>query len=247
VILNKVDLEVRPGEIVGLIGPNGAGKTTLMNVVSGHLAATGGSVRLFGRTVTSLAPDQRSHLGLGRNFQEARLFPGLTVRDALRVALASRQRSGLLSAAVVAPWTRMTEQRAAEKVDEIIALLNLGAWADTLTGELSTGTRRVCEIATQLAAQPKVLLLDEPTAGLAQRDAEAFGPLLRQVRESLGCSVLVIEHDMPLLMGLCDRVYALAGGQVIACGAPEEIRRNEHVVSSYLGTNEVAVARSGAR
>ncbi len=247
VILSDVDLEVRTGEIVGLIGPNGAGKTTLMNVVSGHLAATAGSVRVFGRAVTNLAPDQRAHLGLGRNFQEARLFPGLTVREALRVALASRQRSSLLSSAVAAPWSRMTERRAKATVEEIISTLNLEPWADTLTGELSTGTRRVCEIATQLAAAPKVLLLDEPTAGLAQRDAEAFGPLLRQVRDSLGCSVLVIEHDMPLLMGLCDRVYALSGGRVIASGSPEEIRHNELVVSSYLGTNEIAVARSGAR
>lgn len=247
VILQGVDLHVQPGEIVGLIGPNGAGKTTLMNVVSGHLAATGGTVSLFGRTVTKLAPDQRAHLGLGRNFQEARLFPGLTVREALRVALASRQRSSLLSAAIVAPWNRMSERQANAKADEIITMLGLEAWADTLTGELSTGTRRICEIATQLAAAPKVLLLDEPTAGLAQRDAEAFGPLLRQLRDTLQCSVLVIEHDMPLLMGLCDRVYALAGGQVIACGTPEEIRKDEHVVSSYLGTNEVAVVRSGAR
>jgi ABC-type branched-subunit amino acid transport system ATPase component/ABC-type branched-subunit amino acid transport system permease subunit len=246
VILHGVDLEVRPGEIVGLIGPNGAGKTTLMNVVSGHLPATGGEVRLFGRIVTRFAPDQRAHLGLGRNFQEARLFPGLTVREALRVALASRHRSSLLSTAVLAPWTRMSERNAHIRAEEIIELLGLEAWADTLTGELSTGTRRVCEIATQLAAAPRMLLLDEPTAGLAQRDAEAFGPLLRRVRDTLLCSVLVIEHDMPLLMGLCDRVYALAGGQVIASGSPQEIRANDLVISSYLGTNEVAVARSGA-
>ncbi|HVV74548.1 MAG TPA: branched-chain amino acid ABC transporter permease/ATP-binding protein [Mycobacteriales bacterium] len=244
-ILHDVDLEIGPGEIVGLIGPNGAGKTTLMNVVSGHLPATGGTVSLFGQPVTSLAPDKRSRLGLGRNFQEARLFPGLQVWEALRVALARRQGSGLLSAAVSAPWTRMTERRARAQAEEIIESLGLQTWTETLTGELSTGTRRVCELATQLAAAPRMLLLDEPTAGLAQREAEAFGPLLKQVRESLQCSVLVIEHDMPLLMSLCDRVYAVAGGQVIASGTPDEVRANELVVATYLGTSDVAIERSG--
>ncbi|HWC36576.1 MAG TPA: ATP-binding cassette domain-containing protein [Mycobacteriales bacterium] len=245
-ILYDVDLEVGPGEIVGLIGPNGAGKTTLMNVVSGHLAASSGTVSLFGQPVTGVPPSRRAHLGLGRNFQEARLFPGLTVSEALRVSLAQHERVGTIGAAVAAPWSRMTERRAAARAAEIIEALGLQEWAGTLTGELSTGTRRVCELATQLAAAPRVLLLDEPTAGLAQREAEAFGPLLKQVRDSLQCSVLVIEHDMPLLMSLCDRVYALAGGQVISCGTPEEVRSNDLVVATYLGTSDVAIKRSGA-
>jgi ABC-type branched-subunit amino acid transport system ATPase component len=202
-------------------------------------------VRLLGVPVTDLSPHRRARLGLGRNFQEARLFPGLRVWEALRVALARRQRAGLIAAAVAAPWVRLSERRARARAEQIIATLGLQDWTDTLTGELSTGTRRVCELATQLAAAPRVLLLDEPTAGLAQREAEAFGPLLRQVRDSLQCSVLVIEHDMPLLMSVCDRVYALAGGQVIASGTPDEVQANELVVATYLGTSDVAIQRSG--
>src|SRR5213075_3377599 len=114
----------------------------------------------------------------------------------------------------------------------------LGPWADSLTSELSTGTRRICDLAAQVAAEPKLLLLDEPTAGVAQREAEAFGPLLRRIRDELDCSVLIVEHDMPLLMGLCDRVYALEAGSVIAEGTPEEIRDDVRVIGSYLGTDE---------
>jgi ABC-type branched-subunit amino acid transport system ATPase component/ABC-type branched-subunit amino acid transport system permease subunit len=244
-VLSDIDLAVGPGEIVGLIGPNGAGKTTLMNVISGQHEADGGTIRLLGREVTRLGPDQRAHLGLGRNFQEARLFPGLTTHEALRVALAGRQRVGLLSALVSAPWVTMTERRARARVDEVMEAMGLAPWADTLTGDLSTGTRRICELAAQVIAGPKVLLLDEPTAGVAQREAEAFVPLLRRIRADLDCSILIIEHDMPLLMGICDRVYALANGQVLMSGTPEEVRSDPRVIATYLGRSDVAIRRSG--
>ncbi|HEX4862450.1 MAG TPA: branched-chain amino acid ABC transporter permease/ATP-binding protein [Acidimicrobiales bacterium] len=245
--LDDVNLEVAAGEIVGLIGPNGAGKTTLMDVISGQLSPDAGTVALFGRPVTALSPDQRAHLGLGRNFQEARLFPGLTTREALRVALARGHRVSLLSALVGAPWAAMSEARARRRVHEVIEAMGLGAWADTLTGELSTGTRRICELAAQIVAGPRVLLLDEPTAGVAQREAEAFGPLLRRIRDQLDCSILIVEHDMPLLMGVCDRIYALASGTVLANGTPEEVRDDPQVITSYLGTDGVAAERSGRR
>jgi ABC-type branched-subunit amino acid transport system ATPase component len=116
-----------------------------------------------------------------------------------------------------------------------------------LTADLSTGTRRICDLTVQVAGKAKVLLLDEPTAGVAQRETEAFGPLLRRVRDELDCAIVIVEHDMPLLMGLCDRVYAMVQGQVIAEGTPEEIRRDPRVVASYLGTDETAIARSGKR
>jgi ABC-type multidrug transport system ATPase subunit len=127
----------------------------------------------------------------------------------------------------------------------IIDRLGLSPWAHTLTSQLSTGTRRICDLSAQVASRPRVLLLDEPTAGVAQREAEAFGPLLRRVRDELDCAILIVEHDMPLLMGLCDRIYALELGQVIASGTPEEIRANPAVIASYLGTDEVAITRSG--
>jgi ABC-type branched-subunit amino acid transport system ATPase component len=125
--------------------------------------------------------------------------------------------------------------------------MGLTPWADQLTGDLSTGTRRICDLTVQLAGRPKVLLLDEPTAGVAQRETEVFGPLLRRLRDELDCAIVIVEHDMPLLMGLCDRVYALEQGQVIAEGTPEEIRADPRVVASYLGTDEAAIARSGGR
>ena len=148
---------------------------------------------------------------------------------------------------VAAPWARRSERRTRAAADEIIARFGLAPWADARASELSTGTRRICDLAAQVAAEPKLILLDEPTAGVAQREAEAFGPLLRQIRDELDCSVLIVEHDMPLLMGLCDRIYAMEAGQVIAEGTPDEIRNDPRVVASYLGTKDAAITRSGVK
>ena len=245
VALDEPDIVVRPGEIVGLIGTNGAGKTTLMNVISGVLTPDRGSVTLFGNEVVDLAPDFRAAFGLARSFQDATLFAGLTVRETIQVALAQRHKVGILGAMVSAPWVRNSERRTRHAADDIIARFGLTNWADARTSELSTGTRRICDLAAQVATRPKLILLDEPTAGVAQREAEAFGPLLRQIRDELDCSVLIVEHDMPLLMGLCDRIYALEAGTVIADGSPDEIRNDPRVVASYLGSEDVAISRSG--
>ena len=247
VALDDPTLSVVPGEIVGLIGPNGAGKTTLMNVVSGVLRPDRGSVKVYGREVSDLPPDFRAAFGVARTFQDARLFGGLTVTETLQVAMAYHQRVGMVSAMLASPWAQVAEVRTRQTADEIVERFGLGAWADTLTSELSTGTRRICDLAAQVAAGPQLLLLDEPTAGVAQREAEAFGPLLRRIREELDCSVLIVEHDMPLLMGLCDRVYAMEAGRVIAEGTPVEIRNNPRVIESYLGSGETAIRRSGQR
>ncbi|MHB8464166.1 MAG: ABC transporter permease subunit [Acidimicrobiales bacterium] len=243
--LDEPDIVVRRGEIVGLIGTNGAGKTTLMNVISGLLRPDSGSVSLFGTEVIDLAPDFRAAFGLARSFQDASLFAGLTVTETIQVAIAQHHKVGALSAMVSAPWVRGTERRTRREAEEAVTRFGLDAWADARTSELSTGTRRICDLAAQVAAKPKLILLDEPTAGVAQREAEAFGPLLRQIRDDLDCSVLIVEHDMPLLMGLCDRIYALEAGAVIAEGTPEEIRDDPRVVASYLGTEESAITRSG--
>jgi len=245
VALDGPDIVVNSGEIVGLIGTNGAGKTTLMNVISGVIRPDHGSVQIFGHEVVDLAPDFRAPFGAARSFQDASLFAGLTVRETIQVALAQRHKLGILSAMVAAPWVRRTESRMRRDADEIIGRFGLTAWADARTSELSTGTRRICDLAAQVATAPQLILLDEPTAGVAQREAEAFRPLLRQIRDELDCSVLIVEHDMPLLMGLCDRIYAMESGTVIAEGTPDEIRVNQRVVASYLGTDQTAITRSG--
>jgi len=204
-------------------------------------------VCLFGAEVVDLPPDIRAACGLSRSFQDASLFAGLTVVETLEVAIGQRHKVGVVSAMVAAPWVRTSERRIRREATEIVSRFGLEPWADTRTSELSTGTRRVCELAAQVAAKPKVVLLDEPTAGVAQREAEAFGPLLRKIRDELDCAVLIVEHDMTLLMGLCDRMYALEAGRVIAEGTPEEIRHNPRVVASYLGTEETAITRSGKK
>lgn len=244
--LDGVSLQVGAGEIVGLIGTNGAGKSTLLNVISGVHAPSSGRVLLAGRDVTSAAPELRASLGLGRTFQSASLFPGLTVLETVEAVIGARRKVGVLSAMVRAPWAVRTERQVAEEAAAIVERFGLASFADTLTGALSTGTRRICALATQIAARPTVLVLDEPTAGVAQREAEAFGPLLRRIRDELGCSIVIVEHDMPLLMALCDRVYAMERGAVIREGTPEEVRTDPAVVASYLGTDSVAIGRSGS-
>jgi ABC-type branched-subunit amino acid transport system ATPase component/branched-subunit amino acid ABC-type transport system permease component len=243
--LQGATIKVGPREIVGLIGPNGAGKTTLMNVISGLARPDNGSVRLFGHEVAGRPPDLRARYGLARSFQDASLFAGLTVTETVQVAMGQQTKTYLLPAMVGAPWVRSAERRSRQRALEIVEAFGLAPWGDALTSELSTGMRRICDLAAQVSTEPRLLLLDEPTAGVAQREAEAFGPLVRRIREDLDCSILVIEHDMPMLMGLCDRVYAMDAGLVIADGTPHEIREDPAVIASYLGTDVAAFGRSG--
>jgi ABC-type branched-subunit amino acid transport system ATPase component/ABC-type branched-subunit amino acid transport system permease subunit len=243
--LADVSIQVGRGEIVGLIGPNGAGKTTLLNVISGARQPNGGRVRIFGEEVAGLPPEYRSVFGLARSFQDARLFPGLTVAETVQVAMSGHNRVGFLSSTVGAPWARAVNRSTRDEALKLLERLNLAEWADVPTAHLSTGTRRICDLAAQVASEPKLLLLDEPTAGIAQREVEVFPPLLRRIRDELGCAILIVEHDMPMLMELCDRVYAMDLGQVIAEGTPEEIRADPLVISSYLGTDESAISRTG--
>ena len=245
--LGGVELELRDGEILGLIGHNGAGKTTLLDCVSGFLSIDGGRVRLRGQDVTEWAPHERARGGLGRSFQDALLFPTLTVAETVAVARERHLESrDMVAAAFSLPASYESEIAVSEKVEELVALMGLDAFHDKLTGELSTGTRRIVDLACVLAQEPKVLLLDEPSGGVAQRETEALGPLLQRVREKAGCSIMVIEHDMPLLSAVCDRMIALELGMVIAEGTPTEVLEHPQVIESYLGTDEAAVNRSGA-
>ncbi|HZQ26233.1 MAG TPA: ABC transporter ATP-binding protein [Acidimicrobiales bacterium] len=244
-VLTDVSIDVGPGEIVGLIGPNGAGKTTLFDCLSGFVPGTG-RIWVDGREVTALAPHRRARAGLGRSFQDARLYHSLTVFDTLRVAAETRVRPAPVVLAMAnAPASRRAEAETTALALEHLEVLGLQPYRDKLVRELSTGTRRIVDLAGLLLQGPAVVLLDEPSSGIAQKEVEALRPLLLSLRDRTGCSILLIEHDMPLLLGLADRVYALETGVVIAEGAPDEVVHDPEVVRSYLGTDATAIERSG--
>ncbi|HET6911101.1 MAG TPA: MFS transporter [Mycobacteriales bacterium] len=244
--VDGVSLHVDPGEIVGLIGANGAGKTTLFDLVSGNVAVDSGRIQLAGRDVTRSRPDQRALAGLGRSFQDAALFPSLTVRETIALAHDRKlQCRDAISAALALPDQRVEEHLLRARVDELIDLVGIGAFADKFVSELSTGSRRIVDLACSIAHDPVVLLLDEPSSGIAQREAEALGPLLLSIRDATGMAMIVIEHDMPLIAAVSDRMYAMEVGRVIAEGPPASVMTDPRVVSSYLGSDTAAIERSG--
>ncbi|HUZ44857.1 MAG TPA: ATP-binding cassette domain-containing protein [Acidimicrobiales bacterium] len=245
--VDGVSLEVASGAILGLIGPNGAGKTTIFDAISGLVKAEG-KVLLAGVDISSASPERRGRARLGRSFQDARLFPSLTVAETLAVAFERHIRAtDVISTALRAPWVVRAERKIRTRVDELIDLMGLGAFRDKFISELSTGSRRVVDLAATLAHDPLVLLLDEPSSGIAQREAEALGPLLLRIRDQTGASLLVVEHDMPLITSVSDEILALETGRVITRGRPEDVLSDPQVIASYLGTDAAAVARSGHR
>jgi branched-chain amino acid transport system ATP-binding protein len=223
VALDDVSLEAEPGCITGLIGPNGAGKTTLFNVITGLLPPNSGRVTLDGRDVTRLNPTKRARRGLARTFQRLELFSLLSVRENIRVAADIRKgyaRDGSDPARVV---------------EEIITRVGLEAVADARVDSLPTGQCRLVELGRSLATRPKVLLLDEPASGQDDRETEQFAGLLRQLAGE-GMAVVLVEHDVSLVMAVCEHVNVLDFGRVIATGTPAEIQQNEAVLAAYLGT-----------
>lgn len=236
-VLHGVDLVLRPGEIVGLVGANGAGKTTLLDVLSGHRRLDGGEIEVLGRPVATLDAPARSRLGLGRTFQDGRSYPNLTVRDAIAVA-AERHVTDRnpVHAMLRLPGAVAAEQAVAEAVEGAIADLGLAPWRDAFVGDLSTGTKRVVELASVLVNRPRVLLLDEPTAGLAEREVEAFAPMLRALVERLGCGVVLVEHDLGLVGAVSDTLVVLELGLVVAAGPPPVVLRDEVAMRSWTGS-----------
>ena len=244
--VSDVSFEVAPREIVGIIGPNGAGKTTLFDLISGFIPAEAGRVFLGGRELTDASSTARAAAGLGRSFQDARLFPELTVQETLAVATERFVRSrGMLAAALRLPQTFDSEQQVAARVDELLEMMGLNQYRHSFIRELSTGTRRVVDLACQVAHRPTVILLDEPSSGIAQREVEALAPVLLRLRDEMGASLIVIEHDMPLISSISDRLIALDQGCVVTSGVPSEVLENPQVVESYLGTSAAAISRSG--
>jgi branched-chain amino acid transport system ATP-binding protein len=246
--LRGVDLTLRAAEIVGIIGPNGAGKTTLFDALSGFVPLVAGTVHLGANDVTSLDPDARARLGLTRSFQDARLFGALTVRET--IMLAHGERHGVIrSAALSALWlppVRQAEARLRRRADMLIEVLGLQRYAEWSIGELSTGTRRIVDIACTMAAEPEVLLLDEPSSGVAQAEVQELAPLLQRLRAETGCALLVIEHDITLISTVSDRLVAMELGATVAEGKPGDVLSDPRVVASYLGTSKEAIARTGA-
>lgn len=244
--LHEVGLTVAPGEIVGLIGPNGAGKTTLFDLISGFVPGDAGRIELFGTSIDSFSPQRRALVGVGRSFQDSRLFPTLTVEETLAVALerwlAVRDP---LNAALRLPPQIMSEAAARHRVDELVHLLGLDAYRSKFVSELSTGSRRIVDLGCVLAHEPRIVLLDEPSSGIAQREAEALGPMLRAVRDHLDATLIVIEHDMSLIASISDRLIALDQGRIVAAGAPADVLADPAVIESYLGGDAAVIGRSG--
>ena len=181
---------------------------------------------------------------MGRSFQDARLFAGLTVFESVMVAADRSDRSGLFSSLFHAPWERWSERNHAKQVEEALRLLEVWEYRDAMVGDLPTGLRRTCDLAMVIVQAPRLVLLDEPTAGIPQADVEAFAPLIHRVRQQLNCAMLIIEHDMGLVMNLADRIYCLQAGRVIAEGTPQEVRSHPDVIATYLGTDAATIERS---
>ena len=237
-----VDFDVRVGETLGLIGPNGAGKTTTFELLGGFQRADAGRVIFQGEDITDLGPEARARKGLIRSFQDAALFPTLTVRETVRLSLEREHPTSFLASALGLPAGERAKQAL---TNDLLDFMGLGSYRSLQIGELSTGTRRITEIACLVAMRPTLLLLDEPAAGVAQRETEALGRLLEDLKRQLQATLVIIEHDIPMIMRMSDRIVAMADGEVIAYGPPAEVRNSPAVVEAYLGGSLEAIERSG--
>jgi branched-chain amino acid transport system ATP-binding protein len=238
VAVNRVDVDLFEGEILGLIGPNGAGKTTVFELLSGHLAPDGGAVSLFGHDVTDWPAQRRAAAGLARSFQAARLWPGLTVQESVNLAVSKCEPTpGVLASLLSLPRVSRAERRIASIADGVVDSLGLAPYRDQLTSDLSTGTRRLVELAVMVALRPRVLLLDEPSAGISAAETDSLVPLLLAIKARLGCSVVLIEHDITLMRRVADRIAALDAGEVVAVGSADEVLHHPRVIESYLGAS----------
>jgi branched-chain amino acid transport system ATP-binding protein len=235
VAVNDVSFNVPHGGIVSLIGPNGAGKTTFFNVLTGLYKPSAGRVHLAGRDVTGLAPHTIAHLGLARTFQNIRLFNLMTAEENVMVAMHSRMKSGIVSTILRTPRQRREEREGLDEARDLLEFVGVGKTANEYARNLSYGDQRRLEVARALALRPKVLLLDEPTAGMNPQESARFVEFVHRVRDEKKLSVLLIEHDMSVVMRVSERITVLDQGEKIAEGGPEDIKNNDRVVEAYLG------------
>ena len=241
VAVDNVDLLVEPGEIVGVIGPNGAGKTTLLDAISGFVAPAAGTITVAGVDTAGAVPYLRARRGLGRSFQDARLFPSLTVRETLLGALHPTFTSGVVTEGLRFASARRDEARAHAEVEDLLDLVDLRSYLDHRIADLSFGTTRAVELAWLAARRPSLLLLDEPASGLQQSEVRALGRVIERVRRD--AAVVVIDHDVPFVTGLAHRIVAMDLGRVVVDGPADVVLSDPRVVSAYLGTGRYAGVR----
>ncbi len=235
VAVNDVSFAIPPRSVISLIGPNGAGKTTFFNVLTGLYEPTEGAVFLGGADITDVKPHKRAALGLARTFQNIRLFSLMTSEENVMVAMHPHLKAGILSTVIRTPGQRREEREARDTARELLAYVGIAKAEGELARNLSYGDQRRLEIARAMALRPKVLLLDEPTAGMNPQESAQFNEFVYRVRDDKGLSVLLIEHDMSVIMKISERITVLDRGSMIAEGTPDDIRNNEQVIEAYLG------------
>ncbi len=235
VAVDNYNLKLQPGEILGIIGPNGAGKSTIFNLITGHLHATQGKITLGGTEITHRSPDSIARLGIGRTFQNIRLFPSMTVLENVITASQMQESAGFFETVLSLPSFIQREKHLVDASLEVLALFDLADRADDPATSLPYGDQRRLEIVRALALHPKVLLLDEPMAGMNQQEDVQMVKWIQNIRQQFGLTIIIVEHNMPVVMELCERIQVLNYGQVIAEGKPEQVRNDPLVVESYLG------------
>ncbi|MDG3248704.1 ABC transporter ATP-binding protein [Streptococcus suis] len=233
--VGDVTMELHEGELVGLIGPNGAGKTTLFNLLTGVYEPSEGTISLAGTILNGKAPSKIASLGLGRTFQNIRLFKNMTVLENVLIGLGNHGKSEVFASCFRLPAFYKNEEALKTKAIELLKIFDLDGDADTLAKNLPYGQQRRLEIVRALATEPKILFLDEPAAGMNPQETAELTQLIRKIKEEFGITIILIEHDMSLVMEVTERIYVLEYGRLIAHGTPEEIRNNKRVIEAYLG------------